>query len=410
MVAGSSAPTGPTVSWRTSERTTSVVSGPTSPAWRARPLRDRGRDGLLDVVRPVEQLARVSAAGPAVQVDPAEADAGDALLLQPGQPGVVALDVVGRLPRACRRVVAGVLEPELDVGRRVDHLPLDDEGVALVRRASRPAARPTAGPPGPPSWRAPGTNPVGEVGGRGAHDVLDHLVAGHARVPVDELCSWLPVAGEITNGGLVLIRSKRSPATGAKNDPSRTSTRSATSLSAALKRARSSARWLTSVATTRSAWPARCRAWTPQPVPRSRRGGDVVPEGELGERGRGGADAEHVVGGHLLRPAVEAGRQVADDPQVGAVGAVGGPVGTAVEPRRHLADRLREHAARPRAPRPAGERPLRVGDGHRALEEEQPDQRRERARRPPYAEAPAWSRCATAPRAPSAPSSSATAS
>ena len=79
----------------------------------------------------------------------------------------------------------------------------------------------------------------------------------------------------MTKGGLVAIRSKRSPRTGSKKEPSRTSTRSPTSLRAALNRAMPSARWLTSVATT---WPlcaARCSACTPQPVPRSR----LVPAG-----------------------------------------------------------------------------------------------------------------------------------
>ena len=74
----------------------------------------------------------------------------------------------------------------------------------------------------------------------------------------------------MTNGGFVAIRSNRSPRTGSKKEPSRTSTRSATSLSAALNRAMPSARWLTSVATTRPLCAARCSACTPQPVPRSR--------------------------------------------------------------------------------------------------------------------------------------------
>jgi hypothetical protein len=100
-----------------------------------------------------------------------------------------------------------------------------------------------------------------------------------------------------------------------------------------------------------------------------------VPEGELGERGGSRADAEHVVRGHLLRSAVQAGRQVADDPQVGAVVAA---VWAAVEPGGHLADRLREHAVGHEPLDQPGERPLRVGQVHRALEKEQPDQRRER--------------------------------
>ena len=67
----------------------------------------------------------------------------------------------------------------------------------------------------------------------------------------------------MTNGGFVAIRSNRSPATGSKKEPSRTSTGTGTSLRAALKRAIRSARLFTSVATTASLWVARWSAWTP---------------------------------------------------------------------------------------------------------------------------------------------------
>ena len=73
--------------------------------------------------------------------------------------------------------------------------------------------------------------------------------------------------GETTNGGFVAMRSNRSPAAGSKRLPSRTSR--STPLIAAVSRVRSVARRLTSVATTSVAWVARCRACTPQPVPRS---------------------------------------------------------------------------------------------------------------------------------------------
>ena len=79
----------------------------------------------------------------------------------------------------------------------------------------------------------------------------------------------MPVAGEITNGGLVVIRSNVSSRTGSKNQPGRTSMFGA-SLRAALNSAAHTARALMSVATTASAWVARCSAWTPHPVPRSR--------------------------------------------------------------------------------------------------------------------------------------------
>ncbi len=76
------------------------------------------------------------------------------------------------------------------------------------------------------------------------------------------------MAGETTNGGLVTTRSKRSPATGSNRLPARTST--VTRLSAAFSRVIARARSLTSVATTSPTCSARCSAWTPQPVPRSR--------------------------------------------------------------------------------------------------------------------------------------------
>ena len=112
-------------------------------ARRRRPSRAiAGRDRLLDVVRPVPEVVPAGAAG--AQVDPAEADRLDALLLEPGQPGVVAAAVLRRVA-AGRRVVPGVLEPELDVRRRVDQLALHDQRVDRPAPASRPAARPRAG-------------------------------------------------------------------------------------------------------------------------------------------------------------------------------------------------------------------------------------------------------------------------
>ena len=88
-------------------------------------------------------------------------------------------------------MLAGVLEPELDVRRRVDDLALHDERVAVVGRPSRRAARASPPPAGitqlASTWHQP---PVGEVVGRGAHDVLDDAVAGQAGVAVDQ-----PLAG-----------------------------------------------------------------------------------------------------------------------------------------------------------------------------------------------------------------------
>ena len=112
------------------------------------------------------------------------------------------------------------------------------------------------------------------------------------------------------------IRSNRSPRTGSKNEPSRTSTRSATSLRAALKRAIRSARWLTSVATTRVAVRGEVQRLHAAAGAEVEALPDRLAQGELGQRGRGGADPEHVVGADPLRQAVQARRQVADHPQV----------------------------------------------------------------------------------------------
>ena len=60
------------------------------------------------------------------------------------------------------------------------------------------------------------------------------------------------VSGEITYGGLQTTRSKRSPLTGSKKLPARSST-FATPFSAVLNAANASARSFTSVATTRAA-------------------------------------------------------------------------------------------------------------------------------------------------------------
>ena len=101
-----------------------VVGEPAQRRRRLAPLVDRRADGLLDVVRPLEEVVATCPAEP--DVDPAEPDALDARLLQPRQPGVVALGVVGT------PVVPAVLEPQLDVGRRVERLALHDQRVAVV--------------------------------------------------------------------------------------------------------------------------------------------------------------------------------------------------------------------------------------------------------------------------------------
>src|SRR5580765_5279447 len=133
------------------------------------PVTDRRGDRLLDRVRPVEELAGRPAAA---EVDPPDTDALDALALEPAQPRVVRLEVAGRA------VASGVAQPELDVRRGVEHLALDHERVAAriepARQTLVPGAVTRDGPVG--EDLAPAA--VGEVGGRPAHDQLDHLVTG----------------------------------------------------------------------------------------------------------------------------------------------------------------------------------------------------------------------------------------
>ena len=94
-------------------------------------------------------------------------------------------------------------------------------------------------------------------------------------------------------------------------------------------------------------------------------------DGQLCERGRGRADPEHVVGADPVGAPVETGGQVADDPEI----AVPGGVRADVEERAHLADGVLEDALRGQLVQQPGQRPLGIGDRHRRLEQEQPDQR-----------------------------------
>ena len=154
-----------------------------------RPRLDGLRDRLLHGVRMVEQLVDPlqGRAAPA-QVDPAEADALDALLVEPPQPRVVRLEVAGSA------VPAGVLEPELDVRRGVEHVALDDEGVAVVREPAPDTFVPGPVPVDRPVGDDVAPSAVAQVVRRLADDRLDDLVAGQARVAVDQ-----PVA--LTVGG-----------------------------------------------------------------------------------------------------------------------------------------------------------------------------------------------------------------
>ena len=124
------------------------------------------------------------------------------------------------------------------------------------------------------------------------------------------------------------------------------------------------------MATTSSAWPERCSAWTPQPVPRSSARATGSRTVSWASDVDAGLTPEHVVGRDADQLAVEPGGQVADDPPVAVV--VG--VGAAVEQRAHLAAGRDEHAALDERVDEAGEGAVRVGPVDLGLEEEQPDQ------------------------------------
>ena len=179
----------------------------------------------------------------------------------------------------------------------------------------------------------------------------------------------------MTKGGLVEIRSNRSPATGSKNEPSRTSTSAPSS--SALRRVIQSAREFTSVATTCVGVARQVERLHAAPGAEVERAADRLPHGQLREAGRRARDAEHVVGADPLGRTVEAGRQVRDDPEV----AVLGGVGAAVHPRRDLADALLEQAGVAQPVDQSGQGPVRLVPGHRGLQQEEPDQCVERPAR-----------------------------
>ena len=215
---------------RRPSRRRSRASGRDRRSRRAAPSRAiAGRDRLLDGVRPVQEVAPAGAA--AAQVDPAEPDAPRRRCsLEPGEPGVVAAVVVRAPP--CR---PASLSQSSTYAAGSTHLALDDEGVAVGARARPRAARPRGGPASiDPVGQHLAPAALGEVGGRGADDGLDHPVAGQAGVAVDAAARRSPARSR-TAGWWRPGRTARR-ATGSKSEPSRTSTRSRTSLSAALNR------------------------------------------------------------------------------------------------------------------------------------------------------------------------------
>ena len=160
------------------------------------------------------------------QVDPAEADGLDALLLEPGQPGVVAVEVVG--PPWCPASLS--------------HSSTYVAGSTTSRcttSASQSSAQPGRQPlvPGPAARDHPvgehlAPAAVGEVVGAGAHDVLDDPVAGQPGVAVDQ-----PLAGRRRDHERRVGRDQvEALARHRLEEASRRGRRPRTSLSAALSR------------------------------------------------------------------------------------------------------------------------------------------------------------------------------
>ena len=181
------------------------------------------------------------------------------------------------------------------------------------------------------------------------------------------------MAGEITNGGLVAIRSKASPATGAKNEPSRTSMFGG-AVEERVDPGDPEGPGVDVGGHHLAAVPGQVQRLDAAAGAEVQRPADRLADGEPGQRGGRGADAEDVVGADPVGGAVQARGQVADHPEVGVV--LG--VRAAVEAGGHLADAALEQALGAERVDQVGERRLGGGQRDRVLEQEQPGQRLDR--------------------------------
>ncbi len=309
-----------------------------------------------------------------MEVDPAEADALHALLVEPGQPGLVASAVVGGRGRGATRgagVGALVLQPQLDVGRRVEHLALDDEGVAPRVQPSRQPVLPPPVPDDHPARQDLAPAVVGEVGGSSPDDVLDDAVTGQAGVAVDQPFAagrgdherW--VRGDEVEA---LPRDRCEQRAVAHLDP-------VGDLVEGRVEAGQPQRARVDVGGDHAPGvPRQVQRLHPAAGAEVERGADGVPQGELGQRRRRGTDPEHVVGGHPVREAVETRGEVADHPP----GLVVAGVGADVEAGGHLADGAGQQPRRHQRVEEPGQGPLGLAHPHDRLEQEEPGQRLDR--------------------------------
>jgi hypothetical protein len=249
----------------------------------------------------------------ATEVDPPEADALDALLVEPAQPGVVPTDVVGAA------VETGVLEPELDVRRRVQHLALHDEGRAVL---GHPRRHPLV--PGDVAVDGPVREHLEPAAGaqvcrRLADDPLDDRVGRQAGVAVDQ-----SLAGR---RGDHERRVGRDQVEGVAGDGLEERALADVDVREAVQRSVEAGepqgplvdvgghdvlgvgRQVQGLDATAGAEVQGAAHW--------------LTQGELGEGGGGRTDPEHVVRLDADRRAVETRRQVGGDPQVPVLGGVG---------------------------------------------------------------------------------------
>ncbi len=266
-------------------------------------------------------------------------------------------------------VASGVAQPQLDVRRRVEHLALHDERVAA---GIEPLRQPVV--PGP----VPGDHPVGqdlappavgEVRRCTTHDLLDHPVAGQARVAVDESLVRRGRDHERRVGGdqVEQLTGDRRPERAGADVDADVVERRVEGGDGQRARVDVGGDHLVGVA-------AQMQGLHPAAGAEVQRPRDRVADGELRQRRRCRADSQHVVGGDADRLAVETGREVADHPPVAVV--VG--VRAAVEEGAHLAARGDQHPAPDERVDEAGQRLVRVGPVDVGLEQEQPDQGLER--------------------------------
>ena len=267
--------------------------------------------------------------------------------------------------------MAGVLEPQLDVRRGVEHLALDHERVDVLGEPRREPLVPrlVAGDDPVGQHLAPAAG--GQVAGSGAHDVLDDAVAGQAGVAVDQPFAGgrgdherrvgrdqveelavhrleeRPVADldallDVVEGGVEAGEPQRAGVDVGRDDR-------------------------LGVAGEVQGLDAAAGAEVQRPA-------DRLAQRQLRQARGGGTDAQHVVGTDPLRRTVQPGGEVGDDPQVLVVGGVG----PHVEAGGDLADALLEQALRAQVVDQAGQCRLGRREPDRHLQQEQPHQRRQR--------------------------------